>query len=135
MPVTPNPKQTCVHTLKDKLKIKLEVSDVKYATQIGGVDQSLIKMVFKHASTRNEIYKARSKLKGSNIWITEDLTPRRAQLAYKARQAVKRGEAQLTWTNEGKIFVKKNSSDRPIIVNDETGLSVNGEATPTNENS
>jgi hypothetical protein len=77
---------------------------MKYALVIGKSKNKLVKVVFVSTDWREEIYKNRSKLKGKEVWITENLTPHKAALFYKARQAVKEGRATLAWTNEGNIL-------------------------------
>ena len=131
-----NAKQACMIALNDKLKTKLQLSDIKYAVPIGKDGSKLIKLAMKTASKRDEIYSARPKLKGSDVWITEDLIPSRASLAFKARQAVKNGKATLTWTNEGKIFIKHSPLEKPKLVKDENDLDpkVTTEATPSDAN-
>jgi hypothetical protein len=124
-----NPRQACINSLNKLLDLKLKTEDVKYALTIGNRKDRLVKVVFVNTGTRDEIYKQRSKLKGKEVWITEDLTPKKAALFYKARQAVKEGRATLAWTNEGKIFVKTGSNDKPTIISSEDQLPQ--QATPT----
>ena len=65
---------------------------------------------------RNKIFKKKKDLKGSGIWISDELTPYRDRLAYLARQAVKQNKALQSWTNEGKVFLKVDNVDRPIKI-------------------
>jgi hypothetical protein len=84
-----NAKLSCIKVLNAKLSTKLTTSDFKYALSIGKQGNDMIKLAFVSTVTRDSIYTKNSKLKGSSIFIFEDLTPRRAALYYKARQAVK----------------------------------------------
>ena len=132
-----NIKQTCIIVLNDKLKTKkLQLSDIKYAVPIGKDGSKLIKLAMKMASKCDELNSARSKLKGSDVWITEDLIPSRASLSFKVRQAVKNGNATLTWTNECKMFKKHSPLENPKQVTDEDDLDpkVTPEATSSNAN-
>jgi hypothetical protein len=97
-----NFKQACITTLNKQLKLQLKTIDIKYALPIGKTEDQLIKLAFTDIKKREEVYKIQSKLKGKRLWITEDLTPRKAALSYKSRQCVKAGQAVLTWTHEGK---------------------------------
>ena len=55
---------------------------------------------------RDTVYRARTRLKGHDIYINEDLTARRAKLTYDVRQ-LKRGKKILDcWTSYGKVVVK-----------------------------
>ena len=117
-----NLKHACTATLNKELKMHLKTADITYAVSIGTSEDRLVKMAFSEGKTREEVYGARSKLKGKNIWITEDLTPMKAHLYYKSRQSVKEGLGALTWTHNGKIFFKLTDTSKPKIVNSEEDL-------------
>jgi hypothetical protein len=117
-----NLRQVCIETLNREMKTHLKTADIMYATSIGTPEDKLVKMAFNDGMKRDEVYAARAKLKGKELWITEDLTPRKAQLYYKARQGVKQGLGVLTWTQSGKIFVKMSSNAKPKIINCEDDL-------------
>jgi hypothetical protein len=125
-----NVRVASIECLNKHMQTKLKVDDIKYAIAIGKQSDKLVKLSFNSTTTRDEIYKKRSTLKGKDVWVTEDLTPRNAALFFKARQAVKKGKAALTWTNEGKIFVKSTSNAKPTIISSENDLP---EATPTDQ--
>jgi hypothetical protein len=110
-----NLRQACLTTLNKELKIHLKTADMKYVTPIGK-KEDMAKIAFIDSKTREEVYKSRTKLKGKNLWITEDLTPKKAALFYKARQAVKNEAAVLTWTYNGKIFLKTSSTAKPKLI-------------------
>lgn len=57
----------------------------------------------------------------STIYINEELTPRNKYLLGKGRELRKIGYEFVWWKN-GKIFVKKNSKEDAIIINDEDDL-------------
>ncbi|KAK6168786.1 hypothetical protein SNE40_019967 [Patella caerulea] len=50
-----------------------------------------------------------------NIFINEDLTKVRSNLAFQARQLQKEKKIQSTWTSDGIIFVKKRD-DRVVLI-------------------
>ena len=45
---------------------------------------------------------------GENIYMSDDLTKRRATLAYRARMARRNKEIQETWVIDCKIMIKNN---------------------------
>lgn len=57
---------------------------------------------FARYNTRHQVYIARQKLKGSNVYIHEDLTRERNKLVYQARTHDK---VKKVWTNDGRISV------------------------------
>ena len=112
--------------LREKLKIAVFSSnDIKYIVKLGSDDskpQSL-KVALKTKDKRDEIYKKKAALKGDNtMWITEDLTPTRNRLFYLARRWAKNKEGALSWTAEGKVFLKKTKDGRPMRINYEKDI-------------
>ena len=68
---------------------------------------------FRSERIRDTVYRARLKLKdhnrehpGNQIFINEDLTARRALLAYETRQMKKNRQINDCWTADGRIMVK-----------------------------
>ena len=103
-----------VKKLNRKLSTKLNDEEVHYIAKLKSNDgKEKIKIVFSNQRSRDEVYKNRTKLKGNDIWITEDLTISRSNLAYMARQAVKREHAHSTWSQNGWIYVKKTENCKP----------------------
>ena len=47
------------------------------------------RVIFKDKSMKTTVVKAKTKLKGKNIWISDDLTAYRSNMAYQARQSVR----------------------------------------------
>jgi hypothetical protein len=68
------------------------------------------------------VYKARTKIKNRSVWISEDLTSRRAELAYRARRAVRDNLAVQTWTTGGSIFIKLKENGKPKKIDTEDDL-------------
>ena len=48
--------------------------------------------------------------------MSDNLTPYRCKLAYLARAALKEGRATQTWVFDGKIFVKVEKNDKPVVI-------------------
>jgi hypothetical protein len=104
-----------VELLREKLGVVLSRSDIKYAVRLGEENGNTtpVKIAFKDVETKNRMYKCRTKLKGTSVWMAEDLTPRRSNLAFKAREVVRKGKATQTWTFDGNIFIKTARNGRP----------------------
>ena len=75
-----------------------------------------IKIVFNDKVSKAEVMKSKTKLKGTSIWINDDLTTYRSGLAYEARQAMRAGKIEKTWCHDGKVFVKKSGIERPTRI-------------------
>ena len=75
---------------------------------------------------RDSVYRARGSLKGYNdgkeqhtrIFINEDLTARRATIAFKTREQKKQRKIQDCWTYSGRILVKDNDNNIHEISSD-----------------
>ena len=55
---------------------------------------------------KRAIMKNARKLKGSKLFINEDMTKARATMAWEARNLKREGKITDTWTRDGVIFVK-----------------------------
>ena len=71
------------------------------------------RVIFKDKAMKSTVVKAKTKLKGKNIWVSDDLTAYRSNMAYQARQAVRNQIYEQTWVHDGKIFVKRTGQIRP----------------------
>ena len=71
------------------------------------------RVIFKDKSMKTTVEKAKMKLKGKNIWVSDDLTAYRSNMAFQAREAVRNQTYEQTWVHDGKIFVKKTGHTRP----------------------
>ena len=69
---------------------------------------------FANRDARKKVVQSRKKLKGTNIFINDHLTPKNATLFKLAREMRKRNEIQSCWTMDCKIFIKIN--DRKIWI-------------------
>ena len=72
-------------TLSRKLEIKLAPHDVRYAIKLGkdkNDDDRPVKVVLYECKAREFIYRKRGLLKGTNLWLCDDLTAKRSKLAY-----------------------------------------------------
>ena len=106
----------------EKMSIQLTPLDVDRSHRIsprsGQTDDNKprpIIMKFTRHNVRQEIYANRSKLKGTKIYIHEDLTRRRQDLINKARQSQ---EVLKIWTNDGRIKALLKSNKKVNIKNE-----------------
>lgn len=66
---------------------------------------------FTRRSVRNRILQNRKQLKGKSVSITEHLSPSRNDLLKKATQLVHEHKVSATWSQGGRILVKKNNNE------------------------
>ena len=71
---------------------------------------------------KKEVMKRGPRLKDKKVWMTDDLTKLRSNLAYQARQAVRKNQIHQTWVSEGKVFVKEKENSRTKRISDKTQL-------------
>ena len=98
----------------------LKERDIDYIMKMTGKQgqPNKLRVVFVKKAKKNEVFKAKKKLKGSDtICITDDLTPTRTNLAFLSRQAARDSKLKKTWVHEGKIFAVKNGEDKPYRIN------------------
>ena len=59
------------------------------------------------------------KLRHTNIYIDENLTPKNSNIARVARKFKKDQQIASTWTRNGKVFVRTLGSPKTYIIHDE----------------
>lgn len=114
-------KERTVEEVKKVLGVNIDVKDILYVAKIDK-NASKIKIAFKNRAPRDEIFSKRANLKGTKIWLNEDLTSRRSKLAYTARQLVKEKRIHSTWIRDGDIFIRHLSTDKPSRVHMQSDL-------------
>ena len=118
-----------LHLCRDKLGVQVQLSDIQRSHRLGPVDSTNRGIIARFVSyrARSQILKARSKLKGTSIFVNEDLTKHRNKLAYLGRQLKKESKIVDTWTFDGKVLVKfrlaiNNPTLKTIEIKDESDL-------------
>jgi hypothetical protein len=103
-------KESLVKLLNEKLEVNIDATDVKYVLKLGRntgeLEYRRARIVFVNEAKRNEMMKQKSKLKDKNLWLSDDLTNMRNNLAFLARTAVKNNKIAETWVTDSKVFVK-----------------------------
>ena len=109
--------EVVLNIINEKLGIAIEDLDLQRSHRLGPMNNSRplrsnmkkaprpIIIRFSNYKKRLEIFKAKSKLKGQRLLITENLTQRRYSIYVAAME--KLGRANV-WTNEGRVLTKMN---------------------------
>ena len=111
-------KESMISKMNEVLGNILTDDDVDWVQKLvvqdgGNQRKNKLRVTLKSMEKKREIFKAKTRLKGQNLWITDDLTPFGSCIAYEARQAVKNGTITKTWVYDSKIFIVKKGDDRP----------------------
>lgn len=91
------------------LSLNISSEDISLAFRIpkkGKEKYRPIVVKFATQRTRNLIYRSRTKLRKTSIFINEHLTTTNAQIYAKARAWVKEGKIVATWTAGGLVFIQ-----------------------------
>ena len=105
-----------VQVLKDKLKIDVEENDIEIAHRAGKYRpegrrdvKKARPVLIKFASHKMKVkvMKAKKEFKGSQFWITEDLTKQTAERMKALNQMRIANKIKGAWTTDGKIKVRK----------------------------
>ena len=76
----------------------------------------LKKMITKHSKTHGDVFQRWSNLKGTKIWLNDDLIPRWSKLAFTATQLIKGKKLHSTWVRDREVFNWKQSTCKPSCV-------------------
>lgn len=121
-----NPKESVKKMIVSGLGIQMNEQDIKYCIKLTLKNETegteSVKVSFFDVRLRDEIYARRLKLKGSGVYISEDLTMKRSNLAYEARNYTRATPNSSTWTSEGRIFLKDSIGGKPRIIHNSTDL-------------
>ncbi|CAH1184034.1 unnamed protein product [Phaedon cochleariae] len=103
-------------TINDGMKIKCAIFELNRVFRVGKISADLTKpraviVDFVTNLKRNEVYKAKFKLKGTGIFINEDLTEYRYKLLLQAK---KRFGNKEVWSQNCKIYAKCDNAVKLI---------------------
>ena len=98
-----------------KLSVDISDSDVVRSHRVGrrAEDRSTPRDIivrFTTHNTKTSVMRSARKLKGTHVFINEDLTKTRATIAWEARTLKRERKISDTWTRDGVIFVKKGDT-------------------------
>jgi hypothetical protein len=95
---------------KDELGLKIEARDIDRSHRVGrptfGNRARAILVKFATHNAKTLVYKCKSSLTDSNVYINEDLTQTRFQLLRKALSLKKERHVKKVWTTDGRILVR-----------------------------
>ena len=101
-----------IKTSNDKIKgLGMVVKDIDMCHRLGRPGDRARPIIVRYISRmdRNTLLKRRRELKGTHIYVNEDLTKlNRLVLGYARRQLA---ENESVWTREGKLFYKSNTGN------------------------
>ena len=108
-------KTTVKNLLNDKLNINVNENEIKYVLRLGTNESkpTKIRVVFNDETRKKEIMEKKKQLKGKKMWLSDDLTPYRSNLAFLARKAAKERRIHDTWVTDSKVFVQAKAKDTP----------------------
>ena len=113
-----NAKQSIINCVNKKLHIKIGRKDIKLTriiTPPRNPENKLIKVRFYSEELRDEIYRKRTSLKGTQIFLNEDLTRHRAELLKITRQYCRGKEGTRAYTEGGAVYLSTSNNDsKPI---------------------
>jgi hypothetical protein len=105
--------------LNEKLETDLQKRDILYVLKLGKNEENKpnrTRVVFTTKEKKDEVMARKAKLKDTNLWLADVLTPYRQNLAYSARLAKKSKKIEETWVHDGRVYMKKRDKDRPEII-------------------
>ena len=122
------PESQAIHIIKEHLRIEINESEVEIAHRVGKYRQEgkldskkarpiLIK--FLSHKSKEKIMKAKRHFKGSNYWITEDLTSVNLEKLKCLNELRKAGKIRNVWTTDGKIRVRRLNDSVVTITSSE----------------
>ena len=115
-----NPKEGVVNMIVAGLGIHATEADIKYSIKIDLKNEKpgteSMRVAFFDQKMRDDVYARRTTLKGTQVYISEDLTMKRSSLAFEARQHARNFPNCTTWTLQGTIFMKDSIDSKPRVI-------------------
>ena len=93
--------------LKLDIKVKDRAHRVGKRTKVRTAPRPIL-VKFATYADRDAVYRQRTILKGSRIFINEDLTQQRSALLYTARTFKRNTKIKDCWSHDGQILIKNN---------------------------
>jgi hypothetical protein len=112
-------KAEVIQVLSENLGTTLTTHDINYTHKLK-TDESTrpnrMRIAFTIKDKKEEVFKLKKKLRGKQLWLADDLTPYRDNLAFQARHAMKQGQIFLAWVRDNKVFIQKARNNHPIRI-------------------
>ena len=112
-------KEGIVNELNGYLNLDMQPTDIKSCYKMIPRDtvrdnrNYKTKIIFNHQETKDSIFKAKNKLRNTDVWINDDLTSFKSELAFTARNAKRAGKIENTWVFDGHVYITLRGDDRP----------------------
>ena len=106
--------------------VQLQTSDIIACHELPSRKEERVKPVIVsliNNAVKRDVMMGRKKLKGTRIYVNEQLTKKNAALFKKARDLKKQAKIDSTWTYNEKVFLKKSQSGSPKEITAEEDLS------------
>jgi hypothetical protein len=120
VPADKTSKEEVRKILNTKLSCNLAPSDIQYTLELNKDEEkgkSTVRIAFSNKEKKKQVTKSKKKLKGYQMWLGDDLTKYRSDIAFHARKAVKEKEISQTWVTGGTVFIKKTDNAKPTKLN------------------
>ncbi len=114
-----------IRIAKDYLGVEVKQSDIESSYRLGKQNEDPKKfpwpvmVKFTSCSVCRNVYQKRTKLKtvvNEKIYINENLTKSRYELAKQVRSSAKDKKYKSTWTADGKVFFLKSENEKPKLI-------------------
>ena len=100
---------------------KITTQDIERCHPVGKSNSPQILVKFRSYQTKHLVYSAKSRLKNTLIYVSEDLTRLNYSVIQKLQPLKKSGKIHSYWTTNGRVLAKRYETSRPTQVyhNDE----------------
>ena len=100
---------------------KITTQDIERCHPVGKSNSPQILVKFRSYQTKHLVYSAKSRLKNTPIYVSEDLTRLNYSVIQKLQPLKKSGKIHSYWTTNGRVLAKRYETSRPTHVyhNDE----------------
>ena len=111
--------------VNETMNVRMDIHDIVACHELPARNNDTVKPVIVcllNSAVKRDLMMARKNLKGSRIYVNEQLTKKNAGLFKKARELRRNGVIDGTWTYNGRVFVKKTPTATPVEIRDEDDL-------------
>ena len=120
LPESENDLGKFIQLVKERFDIDIQQNDISHHYRVGPLGCSVsprhLVVSFVRRNQRNNIFKKKTKLRGFNIFLNEDLIPNASRLFAAARRLVQVHVVYRTWSFNGQIYIKANVDSPQMLV-------------------
>ncbi len=103
----------------NKLKVQLKPEEITIR-KYNNKDNAPVQIIFNSVWTRNSCFREKLKLRGTNTFLSEDLTHEEDHIFYETRKFKRDGTIHSSWTRNNTIYVKTSEFSVPQPVDHDT---------------